>query len=320
MMFRAEEGILDAVIDPSITDIHVCVDDPRRSLVYPGPRRIDDELLPAVQKILEACARSTVPDFMLSVVGGFFRCRLDVRPVDGVWYSLRRIPPKPPSLDTLPSKLRAPVVRMLLSPKLSSGGLVYIIGKPGSGKTTTASAALVSRLQQYGGFAYTIENPPEMPLAGWHGQGYCRQTWVGGEEEGAWNEAMICALRSMPANTPVMLYVGEIRGQGPAQAMIRAAANGFLVITTGFATDIPSGLDELVRRLGGQPADAAMLASVLRLVVYQQLRDGVLTTTTLASPDAASQVAVKIRSGQYQHLNSDIQYQANKALMGEDVL
>lgn len=207
-----------------------------------------------------------------------------------------------------------------MSRRLNHGGLVYIAGSPGAGKTTTASAILVSRLMEYGGFAYSVEDPPEMPLNGWHGKGYCRQTWVAGDDGMNWGESLRSVLRSQPTATPVILFLGEVRDKESAAAMIRAASNGFLVVSTGFGNDVPSSLDSLSKLIGQTDADLLSLSSVLRLVLHQRLRDGVLSAQFLASPDGTSPVAMKIRNGQFQHLLSDIQYQANKALLNEDLL
>lgn len=303
-----------------ITDIHLYESIPGNSLLFPGPCKVDEGAMSAVMSLLARCQACRKTDFMVTLDGYFFRGRKETCAVDGTWYSLRKMPSTPPNLDDLPSRIGTPVKKMLLSPFLSGGGLVYIIGSPGAGKTTTASATVVSRLMLYGGFAQTIEDPPEMPLNGWHGKGYCRQTWVSGEETLNWVESMRGALRSQPANTPVILFVGEVRDQESARAMLRAAANGFLVIATGFGTDIPTGIDALARLTGGEEGDLVSLSSVLRLVLHQRLRDGILATSFLTSKEGASPVAVKIRSGQFQHLVSDIQFQSNRALLGEDLL
>ena len=303
-----------------ITDIHLYESAPGNSLLFPGPRRVDDSVMGVVGDLLARCQACRKIDFMVTLDGYFFRGRKELCAVDGTWFSLRKMPSTPPNLDELPSKIMAPVRKMLLSPLLSAGGLVYVIGSPGAGKTTTASAMVVSRLIQFGGYAQTIEDPPEMPLNGWHGNGYCRQTWVSGEESSNWAESMRGALRSQPANTPVTLFVGEVRDQESARAMLRAAANGFLVIATGFGTDIPTGLDALARLTGGEESDLVSLSSVLRIVLHQRLREGIMAMQFLASRDGASPVAIKVRSGQFQHLASDIQFQSNRALLGEDLL
>lgn len=303
-----------------ITDIHLCEHEPRQSLMFPGPVLVPEEALGVVIALTDRCKATKKRDFLVSLDGVFFRGRREEFSVDGTWYSLRRIPSAPPDLSHLPSPIPQAVIRMLMSSRLRTGGLVYICGAPGSGKTTTASATVVSRLREYGGFAYTIEDPPELPLHGWHGQGFCRQTWVSDTSYGAWAETMRGLVRSQPANTPVILFVGEVRDTDSAQAMLRAAANGFLVLATGFATDIPSGLEALATLVGDNETALATLASTLKLVLHQRLRDGAVVAQFLALPEPSCPPAIKLRAGQFQHLVSDIQFQANRAMLGEILL
>jgi twitching motility protein PilT len=207
---------------------------------------------------------------------------------------------------------------LLLSRSLLAGGLIYVCGAAGSGKTTTASATVVSRLREFGGVAYTIEDPPEMPLNGWHGEGYCSQTGVAGEQASDWAESFRCALRSQPAATNQMLFVGEIRNADSAHAMLRAASNGFLVIATGFGSDVISAVDALQRLTGDAMTGA--LANMVRLVLYQRLVDGRLQSVALASEGSSSPVAARIRAGQLVHLASDIEYQQVLATRGQHAL
>lgn len=302
-----------------ISDVHLCDTRPGDSIIFPGPRRVGPELLPEIDPLLARCRAAGKEDFMVTMNGEFFRVRHETRAVDGGWFRLRRMPPDPPAFDNMPSPLPAHVRRLLLNRRLALGGLIYVVGAPGQGKTTTASATLVSRLREYGGFALTVEDPPEMPLNGWHGNGYCSQTWVAGDAAADWSESFRGVLRSQPAGTPSILYVGEVRDTESAHAMLRAAANGFLVISTGFGTDIVSGLEALHQLAGAQPAWLNSLSGLLRVVVHQRLVNEQLVATTLASLDGRSQVAAKIRAGQLSHLLSDIQYQANQAMLGVDV-
>jgi len=111
---------------------------------------------------------------------------------------------------------------------------------------------LVSRLLRYGGFAYTIEDPPEIiALNGRHGNGYCTQTRVYDGASG-WEDSIKEILRSQPVGTSLMLFIGEIRSAEAARMAIRAASNGFLVITTSFATDMIAGIDTFYQLLGDE--------------------------------------------------------------------
>lgn len=303
----------------SISDIHLCEARLGDSIVFPGPRRVSSHLMPEMESLLSRCRACGKGDFMVSMNGEFFRVRHETRTVDGTWYRLRRMPPDPPELDNLPSRLPPPLVRLLMSPRLSQGGLVYVVGAPGQGKTTTASATLVSRLKEYGGFAFTVEDPPEMPLNGWHHNGYCSQTWVAGDAAADWAESFRGVLRSQPVGTPTILYVGEVRDAESAQAMLRAAANGFLVVATGFGTDIISGLEALIHLAGANASWLASLSGLLRLVVHQRIVKEQVIASSLASLNGKTSVAAKLRAGTLNHLLSDIQFQANQAILGTDV-
>lgn len=307
-------------MEESISDIHLCERTPGESLSFPGPRKIPSELDCEIFALMGLCKSMKKADFMITHNGSFYRGRREERAVDGTWYQLRRMPPVAPTLETMPSKLPLPLVRMLMSPYLASGGLVYVTGAPGVGKTTTASAAVISRLKEFGGFAYTVEDPPEMPLNGWHEKGYCRQTWVAGDTSSDWAESFRGVLRSQPVGTSVILFVGEVRDGESARAMLRAANNGFLVIATGFGTDIVSGLSSLVQTSGADPESfLSSLSNVLRLVVHQRLNQKQVVATSLANRDSASSVAARIRRGELTHLNSDIQFQANLQINGSTV-
>jgi len=288
------------------TDVHICLAALGNSLVYPGPKRLPPACLPAVERVAQQCQSQPLDDFTLLVDSVTWRARRDRLAVDGIWYRLRQMPKVAPRLERLPSPLPPLYCDMLLSPSLIGEGLVYLCGSAGSGKTTTASATVVSRLHKFGGVAYTIEDPPEMPLNGWHGDGYCAQTSVAGESADDWAESFRGALRSQPAATHQMLFVGEIRNAQSAAAMLRAASNGFLVIATGFGADIVSAVDALVKLTGDS---AATFANMLRLVIHQHIQDGQLRVASLASPSSSSPVAARIRGGQLVHLVGDIDYQ-----------
>ncbi|TCT10726.1 twitching motility protein PilT [Tepidamorphus gemmatus] len=293
------------------SDLHLKADDLARSLAFPGPIRLAEAHLGLAAELLELCQSIGRDDFTVEHLGVTWRGRRDRLVVDGIWYRLRRLPDAPPRLDALPSPLPRHVQAMLMSERLQPGGLVYVTGAAGAGKTTTASAMVVSRLARFGGIAYTIEDPPEMPLNGWHGDGYCSQTTVAGDSSADWMESFRGALRSQPAATHQMLFVGEIRNRESAQLMLRAASNGFLVVATGFGTDIVSALDSLAKLAGAE--HQAMLGNMVRLVIHQRLRDGRLEARALASPSASGPVAARIRGGQFVHLVGDIQQQ--EALM-----
>lgn len=300
-------------VEIETTDIHLNMDSPEKSLIYPGPRVVTGGDLAMARSLIEKIRSITRKDFMVDHDGRFWRGRDDSQAVDGRWCRMRLISGSPPELHALPSPMHENMVQTLMHPGLSRGGLIYVCGGTGCGKTTTASAIVVSRLKALGGLAYTVEEPPEMPLNGWHGKGYCTQTWVAGDDSVDWQESMRGVLRSQPAKTPVMLYIGEVRDQETGIAMLRAANNGFLVIATGFGSDIVSGIDAFVGLVGKDSKTA--ISSALRAVVYQRI-DHRFYSQIMVSSTQNSAVGNLIRNGQLAQLQSEIEYQQSLMLSG----
>lgn len=317
--------LVDGCGNGTESDVHICLNEVGRSLVYlkieggilGGPREAVRHgfNLDGLRHMASRCESTALDDFMVLICGRYYRARRDLYAIDGQWLRLRHIEGCT-TLDDLPSPMPNVIRDMLLSPALTPGGIVYITGQAGSGKSTTASATIVSRLRTIGGTCYTIEDPPEFPLNGWHGQGYCTQTWVDGKGSREWNDAFRGALRSQPSGTALMMYIGEVRDSPSALALLRAAASGFLVVATGFAHDIPSGIDNLLRLARIRREGETTFSSLLRLIVHQRIERGSLRASALASPTAHSTVASKIRHGLLPHLVNDIRQQANEQMAG----
>ena len=153
--------------------------------------------------------------FRLDQDGLSFRVQLGTN-VDTQDLQMRVLPQETPSLTdlNLPESWRA----MMTDHTLLNGGLILITAPNGQGKTTTASAIVRSRLEQYGGLANTCEDPVELPLQGVWGQGICYQRPANTEYDldnpgEGYYRALIDALRQFPAITGggTMLFVGEIR-------------------------------------------------------------------------------------------------------------
>lgn len=304
-----------------ITDIHIKTQqeaggrlglDAPGSLVFPDAKPPNVALVGLLGELLAKSQLVMRDDFMVEVDGAFFRGRRDMHAVDGTWLRLRKMADEPPNLDALPTPMPPPIKLALLAPELSRGGIVLISGGPGCGKTTSASAVLVSRLMTHGGMAYTVEDPPEMPLNGRHGPGYCAQTTVAGDNTADWVESMRGVLRSQPVGTNLILFVGEVRDVEAARMTIRAASNGFLVICTTFATDICSAIDTYYQMLG--PEFTQSLASMLRVTLYQRILDGRFTVECLVSEGSGSKVASIIRSRQLGMLRDEVVFQRNAML------
>jgi Tfp pilus assembly ATPase PilU len=317
-----------AAPEPTITDLALSADEFAKSFCFPGPRQIPGENRDYCQALLDRCMAmvNEYPnryDFAVSHREVTWRVHYDKLAIDGEWFRLRRMPNSAPHLweNGLPSKLPQSIRNVLLHPELRKGGLVYVCGATGSGKTTTGAAIVRSRLELFGGMAYTVEDPPEHPLNGWHKgangiSGYCSQTMVdsGDDSAAGWANSMMGALRSQPAGTPSILYVGEVRTPQAADVAIQAAGNGFLVIVTGFATDVPSGIEALLKLLGRERC--YVLGHLLRIVIYQQLiRSGdsslALNAQVCVSPSSNSRMATIVSSGQVLRLQDEVSRQSH---------
>ena len=260
-------------------------------------------------------------DFTMTFQGFTYRAHRS-RTKMGEQINLRRIPTECPRLTDLAlPPMWAPV---LTHPSLQSGGLVIFAAETGQGKSTTAAAMIRSRLEKFGGYAWTVEDPAELPLDGAYGSGVCRQSSVEWDhpdpKESGWAGALRAAMRSFPTTRGNILFVGEVRDGETAAELIQAAINGLLVITTVHALSIPAAVQRLIslanRRLDQIAAD--LLASALRVVVTQQLtlrpdltgwKRGELDGKLVYCDGESHPIAVAIRERKFQQILQSVRYQ-----------
>lgn len=293
-----------------VTDIAVRCGDHRKSLMFPGPIEIHPELVDFCSAMEVKFVSTNLEDATMEVNGIFWRGHADRSVVDGEWIRFRKMPEVAPTLGTLPSPLPAWVVEALMDKTLGRGGLILVVGPTGSGKTFTASATVVSRLKKYMGMAYTVEEPPEHPLNGWHGDGYCAQTWVRNGGADPWATAMKGVLRSQPAGTPTIMFLGEVREDEAAKVALQAANNGFLVIATSFASDVSSGISSFAGRVGEKELET--FARQVQIVLFQSLSDGMLKVKMLTHTPAVEQLILK---GNFGAIEGELAHQANEMRM-----
>lgn len=292
----------------NVSDIHFCVSDIGRSYYFPGPAKLAEELLAYAERVANIFLESNAVDSTVEFEKVFWRGHLDETVVDGKWVRFRKMAPRPPCLDSLPTPLPKDIRENLLDPHACLGGMILILGPTGSGKTTSASATVVSRLKQFKGFATTIEDPPEHPLNGWHGEGYCAQTWLKPDGETPWALAIKGALRSQPAKTRTMLMIGEVREDAAAAAAVLAASNGFLVVVTSHATSVESGVSAYANRL--EDRDLELFIEQLRFVLFQRIVDDMLEVQLLKITDPIKQ---GVRKRLYSVITGELTIQQNQA-------
>ena len=223
-----------------------------------------------------------------------------VNTVDGLQYNCRKMPTTTPEIETL--GFAPPVVRHLTSLSRASGLLLFA-GPTGQGKTTTVSSLMKRFLDTEGGFLYTIEDPPEMPLSGiYHskngGLGLCKQVPV---ENDQWGAGLRSALRSKPR----YILVGEIRTPETASQCLVAATSGHLVLSTIHANGVEDALNSMIKYAASTGLDNSLVADLLARgilgVVYQRLEGTsklkLVYQSAFANPNsqAADQMRMAIR-------------------------
>lgn len=138
-------------------------------------------------------------------------------------------------------------------------GAVLIVGPAGSGKTTTAYAAVreVVERSRGGRAIHSLEDPVEVVVPG------VAQSQVSPST----GFTMSTALKSLVRQDPEVLMLGEMRDRATAETTLEAALTGSLVITTFHAGSCQEAIDRLVDM--GIPPYA--VSHAVRLVVAQRL-------------------------------------------------
>ena len=146
-------------------------------------------------------------------------------------------------------------------------GLFLITGASSQGKSTSAAALMASWLGHFGDVGVAIENPPEAPLEGPHGEsGWCFQIDAA-EEQVA--EALAQARRWRPK----FIYLGEINSPQVALQALRCASNQMAVVATFYASSLREGVDGFMRLATEKDGEVAseMFADALAMCIHQKL-------------------------------------------------
>lgn len=219
----------------------------------------------------------------------------------GEQYCARKMPSRIPDLEKL--GLPAGIYRQIMTLGGKSG-LILLAGATGTGKSTTIAALIKKYLQTEGGYAFTIEDPIEMPLDGVYQTqngdlGLCKQTTP---PKGVWEEGIKSALRSKPR----YIYLGEIRSAEAAVELLRAATSGHLVLSTIHANNVSDAINALAKYAASSGISEEMayelMANGLLACIHQNLVGSprrLRAEALFANPDinAGCQVRAMLRSG-----------------------
>jgi general secretion pathway protein E len=155
----------------------------------------------------------------------------------------------------LPEEVHAGLLRKLDE----TSGALLITGPAGSGKTTTAYAAVRHLARKVGGSKslVSLEDPIEVAIPG------VAQSQV----NVAAGFDLAAGLRSLMRQDPEVILVGEIRDRPAAETAFQAALTGHLVLTTFHASNCTSALS----RLADMAIEPYLLRSGVRGVLSQRL-------------------------------------------------
>lgn len=235
--------------------------------------------------------------------------------LEGEQYCVRKMPANIPELERL--GLPQGVCRQLLS-LVNKSGLILFTGATGSGKSTSIASLIKKYLQLQGGYAFTIEDPIEMPLDGVYTTdsgdlGLCKQTMP---PAGVWAEGIKSALRSKPK----YIYVGEIRSPEAAVELLRASASGHLVLSTIHGNNVTDAINSLGKYASSSGISEEMayemIANGFLACVHQQLEGSprrLKAEAIFANPNPNGGCAVRgmIRTGKL-NLNTLLEQQKNR--------
>ena len=241
----------------------------------------------------------------------------------GIQYCARKMPPQVPAFINLNF---APELRKYLLSLSNSAGLILWSGPTGAGKTTAISSLMKEYLISEGGFAYTIEDPSELPLDGTYtaingSLGLCKQTQP---TDGNWGACLKSALRSKPR----FILVGEIRTPETASEVLRACTSGHLVLSTIHANNVTDAINSVIKYASssGMTEDLAYdlfsrgILSVLHQTLVGVKKKVPQMSYLFANPDTTQgdQVRAIIKTGKL-NLATSIETQRNRLSLGKDL-
>ncbi|MGR5365684.1 ATPase, T2SS/T4P/T4SS family [Photobacterium damselae] len=248
-------------------------------------------------------------EMRVNYMDSIYRCT--VMPAGGGIVMCRKQPMVAYELSDLdiPEKIK----EFVLDQRLSSGGLILVVGANGVGKTTTCVAMAKERIAKFGGLLLTIEDPIELSMAGDIGDGYCVQCEVNSDKELA--EVGKLALRCFPTKKSGVLFIGEIRDAEMATLALRASQNGLLVIATIHAFQIEAALRRIVDLASDKISEEmarSLLCDGFRLGLHQKkLEKNRLDLEFLLDTPITAGI---ISKGAFEQLGSEIYSQKMKVL------
>lgn len=265
------EALISRLGDAGGSDLYLKVGSPPAMRVHGEIRRLRMPAMTAADT--EAMAREVLPFRKWDVLSeegdaeagvsfdGIGRFRINVYRQRGVTgLVLRRVATAVPDIE----ELGLPeIVRQLAN---ETRGLILVTGPSGTGKTTTIASMIRHINQTRRWHIVTLEDPIEVM----HDDGRCL---IDQREIGTDIGSYAAGLKYAVRQDPDVIFIGEIRDEQTAEAAMRAAETGHLVISTLHtldATETVNRMIDLFSTARQQQARRAF-AGVLKGVISQRL-------------------------------------------------
>ena len=204
----------------------------------------------------------------------------------------------------LPDPQQLGIPRAVLDAYQYQSGLVLVTGPSGSGKSTTLASVINLINENREGHILTIEDPIEYLHP--HKKCIVNQREIGMDCR-SYAEALRVSLRQAPD----VIFIGEMRDLETISAAVTAAETGHFVLSTLHTRGAASSVDRIIDVFPPEQQQQirVQLASVLKLVVYQQLVPTVSGGLTGAFEIMLVNDAIRnlIREGRTHQINMMIQ-------------
>ncbi len=299
------DEVLKAALAAGASDIHVAVESPPVWRVDGVLQRQGQEVVSVVDteaalrhlataEQVERLRQQGEVDFSYSLSGvGRFRVAA-FRQRGSVSLAIRPIPSVLPEVEAL----GVPVAAQALMQR--EGGLVLLVGRAGSGKSTTLAALIDQMNRERAAHIITLEDPVEYL----HRH---RRSLVNQREIGVDSVGFAPALRAAMRQNPDVVVLGELREAETASLALAAAGTGHLVVAIVRQPDCVAALEYLVGLFpSGQQAQISwQLAAALEGIVAQVLlprRDGRGRVAAFEVLLATASVRTLVREGKRQQL------------------